>query len=95
MAGKFQVIKLTPRSGVKEGRAWELLAVGGVYTGDDGVVEMGEVMFMKRDDRPIPELAVGQSYLPVISASARDGKLQFQITELKPLPAASSRASAA
>ena len=93
---RFQVVSLKPLSGIakQSQRPYEMLVAAGVFTGDDGVCEVGEITFMKREGHPLPALAVGQSYTPTIGASSRDGKLQFQITELKPVVAGSVKAAA-
>lgn len=87
---KFQIVNMKKLEGNAKasGRPYKMLIVAGLFTGDDGVVEMGEVSFMERENYPIPtHLVPGQTYAPTIAASARDGKLQFQISELKALNA--------
>lgn len=89
---KFQVVSLKPMEGIskEKQRPYKMLIVSGILTNDDGTVELGEVVFMERTGFPIPtHLAPGQSYTPIVSGSARQGRLQFEITELKPLAAAS------
>jgi hypothetical protein len=89
---KFQVVNIKMLEGKAKApphRDYKMLIVGGMFTGDDGVVEIGEITFMDRADQPLPtHLVPGQSYLPTVGASSRDGKLTFQISELKPIPAA-------
>lgn len=84
---KFQVVTMKVREGTsKAGNAYKMLNCGGMFTGDDGVVEIGEVSFFDRPEKPVPtHLQVGHSYTPMISAVSRDGKLSFEITELKPI----------
>jgi len=99
MAAKFQAVTVKDLSGNAKasGRPYEMRIVGGLFTSEDGVVEMGEISFMKGDNRPLPMVVPGQAYTPVIGATTRDGKLLFQITELKPMtvPAAGRTAAAA
>jgi len=87
MAAKFQAVTVKDLSGNAKasGRPYEMRIVGGMFTSDDGVVELGEVSFMKGEGRPLPVVIPGQIYSPVIGATSRDGKLIFQITELKPV----------
>lgn len=88
---KFQVVGLKPMEGIaKESkRPYKMLIVSGIYTNADGTLALGEVIFMERTDAPIPTyLKPGESYIPVVAASARQGRLQFEITELKPIAAA-------
>ena len=95
---KFQVVNLKPMSGTAKGsgRPYSMLIVSGIFTNDDGVMEVGEVVFMEGQNRPLPShLAPGQSYTPTVSARARDGKLQFEIVDLKPLVASKPVAAAA
>lgn len=85
---KFQIVNMKKLEGIAKlsQRPYKMLIVAGLFTGDDGVVEMGEVSFMERDGHPLPShLVLGQSYSPTIAASSRDGKLTFQIAELKPM----------
>jgi hypothetical protein len=92
----FQVLKIKPLSGKarESGRDYSMLIVGGIFTDDDGVIEMGEITFMQGQDKPLPMLAPGQKYTPILGATVRDGKMKFEITSLKPLPAAAARAAA-
>jgi hypothetical protein len=87
MAAKFQVVNAKDLSGTAKasGRPYNMRIVGGLFTSEDGVVELGEITFMQGDNRPLPHVVPGQTYTPVIGATSRDGKLIFQITELKPL----------
>lgn len=86
---KFQVVSLKPLEGIaKESkRPYKMLVVSGIFTNDDGTVELGEAVFMERlPAHPLPTgLEPGKTYQPVISASSRQGRLQFEIVELKPL----------
>lgn len=88
MAAKFQVVNFKDLSGVAKvsGRPYVMRIVSGLFTNEDGQVEIGEVAFMQGENRPLPTVAAGQSYIPVVAASSRQGKLQFEITELKPIP---------
>lgn len=95
---KFQVVSLKPMEGIskEKQRPYKMLIVSGIYTNADGSVELGEVVFMERTGHPIPNyLKPGESYSPVVSASARQGRLQFEITELKPIAAAAVKSVAA
>ena len=87
MAAKFQVVTAKDLSGNAKasGRPYVMRIVGGLFTSEDGVVELGEVTFMQGENRPLPNVVPGQVYTPVIGATSRDGKLLFQITELKPI----------
>lgn len=89
---KFQVVnmkKLEGKAKAPPHRDYKMLIVSGIFTGDDGVIELGEITFMEREGAPLPlHLVPGQAYTPTIGASSRDGKLQFQISELKPLAGA-------
>lgn len=88
---KFQVINLKALSGVgKESkRPYNMLVASGIFTNDDGTMEVGEVMFMEGANRPLPVgLTPGASYVPTLGARARDGKLSFEIVDLKPVVAA-------
>lgn len=85
---KVQVVSLKPMEGIskEKQRPYKMLIVGCLFTNDDGTVEMGEIVFMDRPTAPIPtHLVPGQSYTPLISASSRQGRLQFEISELKPM----------
>ena len=84
---KFQIFNIKPFSGTsKSGNAYEMLIVSGVFTGEDGTCELGEISFMKGNNRPLPVgLEVGKTYEPSITASSRDGKLTFSIASLTPI----------
>lgn len=86
---KFQVVNMKGLAGKAKApphRDYNMLIVSGLFTGDDGVVELGEITFMEREGKPLPtHLVPGHSYSPTIAASSRDGKLTFQISELKPV----------
>jgi hypothetical protein len=91
---KFQIVALKPLAGISKTtqRPYNMLAVSGIFTNDDGTVHLGEVAFMDRPGYPLPtNLVVGQTYVPVVAANSRQGKLQFEITALQlsqPLKAA-------
>lgn len=87
MPAKFQAVTVKDMSGNAKttGRPYEMRIVGGMFTSEDGVVELGEITFMKGENRPLPVVVPGQIYVPVIGATSREGKLLFQITELKPI----------
>ena len=87
MVAKFQAVTVKDLEGTAKvsGRPYKMRIVGGMFTSEDGVVELGEVSFMQGENRPLPTVVPGQTYLPVIGASSRDGKLSFQIQELKPV----------
>lgn len=88
---KFQVVNLKPMSGIgkQSQKPYSMLICSGIFTNDDGTMELGEVSFMEGVNRPLPtHLVAGQAYTPLLGARARDGKLTFEITELKPLVAA-------
>jgi len=90
---KVQVVSVKNMEGVAKasGKPYKMLIAGCLFTSDDGVIEMGEISFLDRADRPLPtNLKPGSTYTPVIGASSRDGKLSFQITELLPLAASAS-----
>lgn len=92
---KFQVVSLKPMEGIskEKQRPYKMLIVSGIFTNDDGSVELGEVVFMDRPTAPIPtHLKPGASYTPVVSASSRQGRLQFEITELQALSPVSKAA---
>ena len=81
---KFQIVNMKSLSGIsKNNFPYEMLICSGIFTGDDGTVELGEITFMKSPTRPLPEgLQVGKVYEPKITAYSKDGKLNFSITEL-------------
>lgn len=85
---KFQVVNLKPMEGVSKGsgRPYKMLIVSGIFTNTDGTMELGEVVFMEGTNRPLPtHLVPGSSYVPTVNARTREGKLQFEIAELKSL----------
>lgn len=87
---KVQVVSLKPMEGIgKESKKpYKMLIVSGIFTNDDGSVELGELVFMERANAPLPVgLVPGQSYTPVVAASSRQGRLQLEVVELKPLVA--------
>lgn len=93
---KFQVVSLKPMEGIskEKQRPYKMLIVSGIFTNDDGTVELGEVVFMERVGHPLPvHLAAGKHYKPVVSASSRSGRLQFEISALEELPAAMAKAA--
>lgn len=94
---KFQVVNLKPMAGISKGtqRPYNMLIVSGIFTNPDGVMEVGEVVFMEGANRPLPgHLRAGESYVPTVSARSRDGKLQFEITDLKPVASVKVAAAA-
>lgn len=95
---KFQVVNLKAMSGNAKasGKPYSMLIVSGIFTNDDGTMEVGEVVFMEGVNRPLPtHLQPGQSYQPTVSARSRDGKLTFEIADLKPMSAAKPISAAA
>lgn len=94
---KFQVISLKPMSGIGKtsNRPYVMLIVTGIFTNDNGSMEVGEISFIEGAGRPLPTgLQAGQTYTPVVEARSRQGKLTFEIAELKPLVAAKVAAAA-
>lgn len=89
----FQAVTIKPLSGKsKAGNDYSMLIVAGIFTSEQGVVEMGEISFMLGRDRTVfPDVKPGQKYTPVIAAQSRDGKLEFKVTDLKPLAVAAAR----
>jgi hypothetical protein len=95
---KFQVVSLKPMSGIAKtsGKPYVMLIVTGLFTNDDGTMEVGEVIFMEGVGRPLPTgLMPGQTYTPVIEARSRQGRLTFEIGELKPIVVAAGGKPAA
>lgn len=95
---KFQVINMKSLEGVAKasGKPYKMLIVSGIFTNADGTMEVGEVNFMEGVGRPLPtHLKPGASYLPTVGARVRDGKLSFEITELKEMVPASKPLAAA
>jgi len=86
---KFQAVTVKDLAGNAKvsGKPYEMRIVGGMFTSEDGVVELGEITFMKGEGRPLPTVTPGTVYHPTIGATTREGKLIFQITELKPVTA--------
>lgn len=85
---KFQVVNVKQMEGIAKAsqRPYKMLIVSGIFTGDDGVMEVGEVVFMEGAGRPLPtHLQPGQAYTPTVGARSRDGKLSFEITALTPV----------
>jgi hypothetical protein len=83
---KFQVVNLKPMSGIsKANKPYNMLIVSGIFTNPDGTMEVGETIFMEGTNRPLPVLTPGKAYTPLLGARVRDGKLSFEIAELKPL----------
>lgn len=90
----FQVVNAKTMSGTsKANNPYHMLIVSGIFTSEDGEVEVGEITFMMgRDRASFPQAIPGQKYVPVIKAQARQGKLEFKIDDLKPLAALSKAA---
>jgi hypothetical protein len=86
----FQVVNIKALSGIsKTQRPYSMLAVSGIVTSEDGVMEVGEVVFMEGQNRPLPtHLRAGQKYEAVVRPYTRDGKISFEIGELRPIVAA-------
>lgn len=94
---KFQVVSLKPMEGIskEKQRPYKMLIVSGILTNEDGTIELGEVVFMERTGHPIPtHLVPGKSYTPVVSGSSRQGRLQFEISELKEIVVATVKQAA-
>jgi hypothetical protein len=93
---KFQVVNLKPMSGnaKSSGKPYNMLIVSGIFTNSDGTMEVGEVIFMEGANRPLPALVPGKAYAPVLGARSRDGKLSFEITDLKAMSDAQIKAAA-
>jgi hypothetical protein len=89
---KFQAVSVKPMAGIgkQSNRPYNMLIVSGILTNDDGTVELGEVTFMEGAGRPLPVVVPGRSYQPVIAGRTRQGKIQFEIVELRAEAAASS-----
>lgn len=95
---KFQVVnmKLLEGNAKASGKPYKMLIASGMFTGDDGTMEVGEVNFMEAPGRPLPmHLKPGGTYTPTIGANVRDGKLTFVITELKEIAAVGKSLQAA
>lgn len=95
---KFQVINMKALEGNAKasGKPYKMLIVSGIFTNADGTMEVGEVNFMDSPSRPLPtHLKPGASYLPTVGARVREGKLTFEITDLKEMAAASKPLAAA
>lgn len=95
---KFQVVSLKPMAGISKQsqKPYNMLIVSGVLTNDDGTVELGEVVFMEGAGRPLPlGLQPGQTYSPVVTGRARQGRLSFEISELRPIAAGAKPAAVA
>lgn len=95
---KFQVINMKALEGNAKasGKPYKMLIVSGIFTNDDGTMEVGEVNFMDSPATPLPNyLKPGASYLPTVGARVRDGKLTFQITDLKEVVASAKPLAAA
>ena len=95
---KFQVVSVKPMAGIgKESKKpYNMLIVSGVLTNDDATVELGEVMFMEGPGRPLPTgIFPGQTYTPIVSGRARQGRLSFEITELRAVAAGAKPAAVA
>lgn len=92
----FQVVNFKVLEGIAKAsqRPYKMMAVSGIVTNEDGSMEVGEVVFMDRQGFPLPtHLKPGQKYEAVCAARARDGKITFEIAELKPLAAAVAKAA--
>lgn len=93
---KFQVVNLKPMSGnaKSSGKPYNMLIVSGIFTNPDGTMEVGETIFMEGVNRPLPALTPGKAYVPVLGARSREGKLSFEIVDLKPFQEAAIKAAA-
>ena len=83
---RFQVVNFKVLEGIAKSsqRPYKMMAVSGIVTNADGTMEVGEVVFMERQGFPLPtHLKPGSMYEPVVNARSRDGKLTFEIAELK------------
>lgn len=95
---KFQVVnkKFMEGKAKASGNPYKMLIVSGIATNADGTMEVGEVVFMEGQNRPLPMwIEPGKAYLPTVNARSRDGKLSFEITDLKEISAASVKSVAA
>lgn len=97
MPAKFQAVNVKDMSGTAKasGRPYSMRIVAGMFTSEDGQVELGEITFMLGENRPLPNVVPGQTYLPVLGCSSREGKLVFSIAELRPLAVTAARTPAA
>jgi hypothetical protein len=87
---KFQVVsvKLLQGTAKQSGRPYKMLAVSGIHTDANGEMIVGEIVFMERQDAPLPgNLKPGETYRPVMSCRSKDGRLQFEISALESLQA--------
>lgn len=82
---KFQAVSVKSMAGIGKasGKPYNMLIVSGILTNDDGTVELGEVTFMEGAGRPLPTVIPSRSYTPVIAGRTRQGKIQFEIVELR------------
>jgi hypothetical protein len=94
---RFQVVnaKIMEGTAKASGKPYKMLIASGIYTADDGVMEVGEVVFMEGAGRPLPQIVAGQAYTPMLGARSRDGKLSFEIVQLSPVAAGSAKLAAA
>jgi hypothetical protein len=84
---------MKPMSGIGKtsNKPYVMLIVTGIFTNDNGTMEVGEIVFMEGAGRPLPTgLQPGVSYTPVVEARSRSGKLSFEIAELKPIVVAAA-----
>lgn len=91
----FQAVSVKNLAGVAKGSGnpYSMLIVAGIFTSEEGVVELGEITFMLgRDRASFPVVTPGHKYSPVIVAQARQGKLEFKIDDLRPIVSAAKAA---
>lgn len=80
----FNVIAISNKAGMsKANRPYAMTIVQGVFTNDDGEMNVCEFTFFAENGRQTPNLVVGQTYVPVIKVGvSRDKKLAAYVDDL-------------
>lgn len=84
---RIQVVGVRDFEGVGKDsqRPYKMRTCKVIATDNDGLVEVGEIVFFERKDSPLPAVNVGGVYEPVVSFQNDKGKISAQISGFKAL----------
>ena len=82
---KIQVVGVSDLQGTgkESGKPYHMRNVKVIATDAQGVCEVGEISFFKREGVGLPEVIPGKSYTPVITYRSNKGKIAPEIVDLK------------
>jgi hypothetical protein len=86
---KFEVVKTTPMASRDASKPWQATMVKGLYTDDEGEIEMVEVMLFGEQGKAPPQFKDGALVTPIfgVRRNKTNNRPEFVISALRPLAA--------